>query len=272
MGGSTKPSPSTATSVTEPGPTAKPYYQQLFKSASNAFNATPRTPYSGPFTARPNATQKGAVQSTLNAAPRLGMGADAIRGEADKMLSGFYLDPSQNNFLRGAIDAAIDPFMQRFTTEIAPAISSAAQQKGAYGGARQGLMEGTAAGNLAREANNVAAALSYGNYADERARMQQAPGLYSAANTLDLAPAQAMSAAGDQLFAWDQDLVNEALAKWNEAKSAPWSGLGEWSTILGSGGFRSTDTTSMAAQPSLLAQLLQGGIGAAGALSGFGFF
>jgi hypothetical protein len=109
------------------------------------------------------------------------------------------------------------------------------------------------------------------NYSNERQLQQNAPSLYGAANSLKLAKPQALAAAGDQLYNWDQNKVNEALMKWNELKSAPWNGIGQFAQALGLGqGYSNqvSNTTIPGASP--FQQGFQALMGAPGLINAFG--
>lgn len=272
MGGGGSKTESTSTSGVLPLAEARPYYRKLFDSAQTAFGQTPKTPYTGNFLATPNAIQQQAVAKTVGAAPGLGTGVDALRGLATDQISGKYLDPKANPYLQDTMRAAIRPMRQDLTRNILPGIASGAQQAGAYGGSRQGILEGNALEGFGRSALDTRANIAFGNYANERNIQQQSPALLGQANALALAGPQALAAAGDQTQKWDQDALNNALMKWNEVKTSPWAGLGEFANILGTGGFQSTSSKVPSNQPSPWMQAAQMGLAIPSALSGFGLF
>lgn len=237
--------------TTQQGPwkEAAPYYKDLFSSAGTAYGATPKTPYTGPFYADPNKTQLEAVGQLTKAAPGLATGVPEIRNYGLDVLGGKYLDLNNNPYFGAAAEGAIRPVQQKYQQEIIPQINSNAIQLGAYGGGRQGLALGSAAEGFTRAAGDITGQMALNAYNTERGYQQAAPGLFGIANQLALAYPQALAAAGEQMYQWDQNKVNEAIAKWNELKSAPWAGLGEYANILGTGGFSSTTTKTQGASP-----------------------
>lgn len=256
----------TTTTRNDPWGPAQPVMQKAFSSASSAFDATPKTPYSGSYFARPNAVQKDAVGSALAAAPGLSTGSTELRGYGQDLLNGKYLDPSTNPWVKGMAEAATRGATDNWNNNIRPGLDSQAIAQGAYGGSKNGIATALGASEVDKNVRDTYANIYGGNYAAERGYMDNAGKEFAAANSLALQPSQVQAAAGDQLQSWDQNLIKEALAKWDESKSAPWSGIQQLvSAISGTSGQGSTSATTTPGVP-WWQQALQGGIAGLGFL------
>lgn len=257
---------STGSTTTQSGPPKeyKPFIKKVMTSASTAFDQTPKTPYTGPWFADPNQTQKNSVASAVAAAPGMDDGVAGIRGYADDLISGKYLTPDSNPYVKGMAEAATRGATDNFNRSILPQLDSAAISQGAYGGARNGIAAGTLAGETDKNVRDTYANIYGNNYQMERSYQDNASRLYGQANQLALAPAQTLGAAGDEMYKWDDNKVKEALAKWNELKTAPWNGISQFSQAIAGQPIGSTGTTST--QVPWWQQGLQAGVAGLGAL------
>ncbi len=80
--------------------------------------------------------------------------------------------------MQGAVNAAIDPYMKQLTQQVLPSLQSAGIESGAYGGSRsQQTMPLMAIDQAGEQAQKVAAALAYQDFADQQARILQGYGL-----------------------------------------------------------------------------------------------
>lgn len=237
-------------------------------AANWAFDKTPKGPYGGPWSADPNQLQKQAVAWTAREAPNLSQGASGIRSYADSVMRGDWLSPEKNPFLKGMAESATRDATDNYRRTILPGIDSAAISQGAYGGSRSGVATGVAAGEADKNIRDTYAGLYGQNYARERGIMGETPQMYGMANQLALAPAQAMGAAGGEVQGWQQQKVRDAMSKWNELKTAPWSGLQGLAGILQ--GFMPGFQQSTQSTPGApwWQQLFQGGIGVGGLFGG----
>jgi|SRR5215471_2039921 len=231
----------TQTTKSEPWAAAKPYILDLYKKAQGAFDATNKQVYGGDLWAGPTDLQKSANTELAN--NQFGVGAGGLRQLAGDTVSGKYLDPNTNPYLKAAADEAAGAVSRNYTRSILPALGSAAIQSGAYGGSRQGVQEGLAAGEYAREANTAANNMYYQNYAAERDRQMQGGTLYNQANALEAAGIQGRTAAGAQEQAWNQAQNMEDYQRYQMQQQAPWLGIPELQSVLMGGNFQSSSQT-----------------------------
>lgn len=261
----TQPTQQTVTQKTEPWDAAKPFYEDLYAKAQTALSNTNQTPYTGELNAGPTATQRQALDLFKGVASTAGQGAAPTNQLAMDTISGKYMDPNSNPYLKGAVQASIDPVYKMLTRNILPSLQDKSISQGAYGGSGYGVAQGLATSDFDQQALDMASKIYAGNYAQERGYQMQAPGLFGAANQLALQPAQLLDQAGSQEQSWNQAADDSALQRYNINQAAPWSGLGEFAQILNGGGFSSVGQTKPG--PSPMTSFIQGATGGASILN-----
>lgn len=230
-------------------PTLNPYVDRMLQTATRSLELSPgyagldSPQFQGQLYAGPTANQQAGIQSMVQAAGQLGQGNEAVRQLGLDTISGKYLSPDSNPFIKGAYEAAVRPITQQLQRQIIPGISDAAQGSGAYGGARQGIMEGTAAADWAKASGDIGANMYFNNYNNERNRQMQAPTLLSAADAMALAPSQALLAAGTAEQGWQQGQLNANRQEYINKANDLWGPLQNYQNIIGSLlGFGTTNT------------------------------
>jgi len=235
-----------------------------YDEARRAFEATPKGPFQGKLIADPTTQQQNALtQQESIANSMVGQGAPVV-SLGQHTLAGDYLKYDSNPYLKPAIENSLVPVTEKFTQEILPSIRSQAIAHGAYGGARHGIAEGIAAGKYADAATRIANQIAFDNYNRERINQQNAPALISQGRALNLQPTEILNTVGAQRRQWAQDALDEAAAKFQAEQLAPWTGLGEYMSILGAGGvpFGTTASrTGTVAGQSALRSALGGAVG-----------
>ena len=257
------------TVVQEPWSGAKPYMTDLYKVASDTFKAS--TPFTGKSYVGPNDTQRGALKDIQSLAPRYGevggsfeaagqgqrAGVDPVRALAGDTISGKYMDPDSNPFLKGAVKAAQHDTFRNFWEGTMPAIKSSALANGTYGGDRTDLVMSRAMEGALSDAHRQAAGIYYNNYDSERNRQMASPGLYGQANALDtqglntilqglgirLQGPQRTGQTGDQEQAWGQSEADAARVDWERGRNDQWDPIAKFLSTLTGGGFNSQTQT-----------------------------
>ncbi len=198
---------------------AVPYHQQALAGAAD-IAATPYNPYPyaqiagftpGQLSGMADTTQRGIQGSAVG---------NAAQADATKTLQGQYLDPAQNNALRGAIDYGQNQIMKN------------------YGG-QLGRNFGNSGVN--QEIGESAGRLSSSLYDQERNRMMQA-GL-NAPNlaNMDYTDLQARLGVGDVQQAHEQQKLNLGRSEWDQARNYPRQNLQTLlGAVSGTGGYGST--------------------------------
>ena len=161
----------TTTKTTQIDPTIQPFLQYGLEEAQRLYQGGGPQYYTGQNYVGPSqATQTGlqALEARARAGSPL---TSAAQNQLYGTIQGDYL--GGNPFFQGAFQPAAKAATTAFNTAIG-GVTSNASKAGRYGsGAMQGLQE-AAAGQLAENLTGTAGKLAYQNYADERARQQQA--------------------------------------------------------------------------------------------------
>lgn len=203
------------------------------------------------------------------------------------------LDPTnQNPYVKDMLKAALRPVERQFYESALPAAEDAAIASGAYGGGRSDVAKALATSRFGQDMGDIsstvmadqyennlnrwASATQQGNQflagldtqrtgmygdllANERARQMQAPQFIEGGIAMQLREPQQLLQRGNVQQQDQQAKLDAALRSWNMEQLAPWQGLGEMASILGSGGFSSTTQTQT--QDSGFAGILQGLLG-----------
>lgn len=256
MSGKSGGQPTTTTTVQKADPWAgqQPYLQDVFSQAQQQYYNQGTPQYFPGATSAPidPATQQaqnyalGQAQGTL---PQIGQ--NAVGAANFNLTQAPYAE--SNPYLQSAIQSAFRPTIQAFTDPGGDLARGRSQfiDSGQYGGTRHGLAEGVAYGRLGEALSGRAAEMAYGNYNDAMARQLQQQALLPTVQGAALAPATVGEAVGQQRESYAQQLINDAIARWNfeqnvdAAKLAQYQGL-----IQGSYGGEGTGTSTYpTAQP-----------------------
>lgn len=229
----------------EPPAVQLPYLEDLYKRAQTASNAVSTTPFSGNLVAPPTGSQTQALTQGTNLANQLqgqGYGSEAMN-MASATASGQFLMPSSNPFLQSTIESALRPVEERFFESTMPAISSAAVGAGAFGGSDQDMLKLQASRDFSREATATAGNIAYGNYAAERQNQMNSPQLLQSAAQAALTPTNMLQQAGAQEQGFAQDQIDQAYQQYTMNLLAPFIGLPEYASLLGTGNFSGGSTS-----------------------------
>lgn len=266
--------------VSEPFPEAKPYYLDLYKKASEALGQTNKNPFTGDFVATPGADFSNALGMLRGnvAAGNVGYGANEVKNLAMDTLTGKYMMPDSNPFLKAAGEAATRPLMENFTNTILPAITDQSIAQGAYGGTGADITKARATGEVSTAIGDVLAKMYAQNYQQERQNQLNAPGMVMQSYDFFKEPAMELMRIDEASRAARQSEIDNTLAKFNETQQAPWYGLGEMAQILASGGFRSTTGSVVGPNPNYenpfmsALKIGMGGLASVASLGGKGGF
>lgn len=244
----------------------------IYQIANDAYNRTPKDMYQGPLTAGPTADQYQAQNLMRDVAQSSGGVGNSTIDLGQRMLAGDFLSPDSNPFIKQTVDAAINPMYDRFYSEVRPAMASAAKAQGAYGGSSHDFFKAQATEDLNRTVADTSAKIYYDNYGRERVNQMQAPGLINQGIGMNLIPSEILGQVGAQDQAWQQDMNNDALARYQMQIEAPWLGLDQYSGIVNNGSPGSSSSRiASTPTPSTFQKVLSGGIGggAMGGMAGY---
>ena len=151
----------TSTQTTSIDPALQPYISYGLSEAQRLYG----------LNAQPSAD----IQAALGGIKQRAMQGSPLLGQAQANLAstmgGSYL--SGNPFFQGAFQPAAQAATDAFNAAIGN-VTSAASKAGRYGSGAMQNLQSAAAGQLAQKLTGTAGQLAYENYANERARQQQA--------------------------------------------------------------------------------------------------
>lgn len=161
---------------------------------------------------------------------------DQAQGELSRTISGAYLSPDSNPYLKSTFDSAASRMADAYKTGTAAQTNAAAGFGGAFGGSAQQELQGVQnrafGDSLGQFANNL-----YGqNYQAERGRqlgaVQAAPGFAGARQAFDFGNANALNAIGQQQQALGQNYLNADFAQFQDANNYPYKQLDTYASMF----------------------------------------
>lgn len=208
----------TSTQTTQIDPTIQPYLKYGLEEAQRLYQSGGPQYYQGQGYVGPSeATQTGiqALQARAQAGnPLLGAAQNQLYGT----VQGDYL--GGNPFFSGAFQPAAQAATNEFNTAIGN-VTSAASKAGRYGSGAMQNLQTAAAGQLAQKLTGTAGQLAYQNYADERARQQQATFGAPAMAEADYADINKQLAAGQLGEGYQNTALQADMAKYNYQQQLP---------------------------------------------------
>ena len=220
----------TSTQTTQIDPTIQPYLKYGLEEAQRLYQAGGPQYFTGQAYVGPSqATQTGieALQARAGAgSPLLGAAQNQLYGT----IQGDYL--GGNPFFQGAFQPAAQAATDAFNTAIGN-VTSAASKAGRYGSGAMQNLQNAAAGQLAQKLTGTAGQLAYENYANERARQQQATFGAPQMAAADYADIQQMLAAGQFGEGYQQKALDAAKQRFAFEQAAPQTQLQSYLSNIG---------------------------------------
>jgi hypothetical protein len=221
---------STSTSTTQIDPTIQPFLKYGLEESQRLYQAGGPQYYQGQTYVSPSdATQTGiqALQARAQAgSPLTGAAQNQLMGT----IQGDYL--GGNPFFSGAFQPAAQAATNEFNKAIGD-VTSAASKAGRYGSGAMTNLQGAAAGQLAQKLTGTAGQLAYQNYADERARQQQATFGAPSLAEADYADINKMLAAGQLGEGYQNQALQADMAKYNYQQQLPQAQLTNYLSNIG---------------------------------------
>lgn len=220
----------TSTQTTQIDPTIQPFLKYGLEEAQRLYQAGGPQYYQGQSYVGPSATTQTGLQA-LQA--RAGAGSP-LTGAAQNQLMGTiqgdYL--GGNPFFSGAFQPAAQAATDAFNTAIGN-VTSGASKAGRYGSGAMQNLQGAAAGQLAQKLTGTAGQLAYENYANERARQQQATFGAPAMAEADYSDINKMLAAGQLGEGYQQQALQADMAKYGYQQQLPQTQLTNYLSNIG---------------------------------------
>lgn len=248
----------TVTRDASPWAPAQPFIREMFEEAAKQFR-DPTTPQFFP-----RSTTAGLDPATVQAQESLTSGAGRAEelSRAANESAVFSLGPGRdvnsNPYLQAAIQAAIDPTIRAFT-EPGGALSNirtAAQTTGGQGqSTRQGIAEGLALDRLSQNVLNTGAIMANQGFQTGQDAATRALALAPGTAGLQYSPAQALDAVGQQRRAFEQELIDEEIARHNFAQNVDRQKLADFQSFVSAplGGQGNTTSPGPTSNPLLSA-------------------
>jgi hypothetical protein len=208
----------TSTQTTQIDPTIQPYLKYGLEEAQRLYQAGGPQYYQGQGYVGPSeATQTGiqALQARAQAGSPL---TSAAQNQLYGTIQGDYL--GGNPFFQGAFQPAAQAATSAFNTAIGN-VTSAASKAGRYGSGAMQNLQTAAAGELAQKLTGTAGQLAYQNYADERARQQQATFGAPSLAEADYADINKQLAAGQLREGYQNQALQADMQRYNYEQNLP---------------------------------------------------
>lgn len=243
------PTSTTTTNTSTPWGGQQPYLKEIFKQAQAQYNDPALTPkyFEGAVTAAPS-------NSTLAAQQSLTQGAGQVQGLADSSVDaakfnlGAARDVTTNPYIQRAVEAAVRPIQQQLTDTggTLSQIRDQTNNSGQWGGSTRGdIAAGLAVARANQQIGDTAATMysdAYKNAMDNATKtLALTPGV---AQTVQ-APGTMLDAVGQQQTAYSQQLINDAIDKWNFQQNLPAAKLAQYQSLIqGNYGGQSSGTST----------------------------
>jgi len=243
------------TTTSQIDPTIQPYLGYGLQQAQRLYQSGGPQYYGGPTFVSPSTATQTGLQA-LEARASLGNPLlQSAQNQLQNTVSGGFL--GGNPFFQGAFQPAAQAAEQQFKQTIGD-ISSKASLAGRYGSGAMGQLQDRATGAFGQQLANTAGQLAYQNYADERARQQQATMAAPAMSAADYQDIQNMLQAGQIREGYTGQQQQADIAKFNFLQNQPQQNLQNYlSLVYGSPlGRVASQTTSGTADTSGLQNLL----------------
>jgi hypothetical protein len=299
-GGGQKSGGDSTTTIQKSDPWAgqQPYLETGYQWAKQAAQQTPTTPYSGQLIAPVTGQQQSLNQAQLGLGGQIGAQGQPLVQAGNQALGalGSRIGPapvtsdiSQNPYATNAIQAAINPVMRSFREQVLPGIGSEAVRSGAWGGTDHLRAQILAGERATQQAQDAASRLALPLYQSERGietdlqKSADALNMAMAAKELQLAPTLTQQGQQTQLQglglqqqaagqerAWNQEGLDEQMARYQMAMEAPWNAVNPYMRLIA--GFDPGGVTTTTAPAASRGSVAQGALGGAlaGGLGGYG--
>lgn len=255
----------TTTSTSGPPDWMIPYYKD-YLSRSQQTADMPYNPYQGQTVAQMNPYQTGALDATATRAMQGSPVTNAASGELQKTLGGDYLQQG-NPYLTNVIDKTLGDVTRNYNNVIRPQQDALMARSGSFGNSGVQSTINDQVYGLAGQLGGISSQMRYGDYNNERNRMQGAVGMAPQIANQDYMDANALNQAGAQYQGQEQANLSDQYRRFQEAQNYPQEQLGIMGKGLGIGGQTGTNKTTSTPGTNPWLQLL-GGAGSLASLFG----
>jgi hypothetical protein len=217
------------TTTSQIDPTIQPYLGYGLQQAQQMYQGGGPAYYGGQTYVSPSTTTQTGLQA-LEA--RASMGNPLLQSAQNQLqntVSGGFL--GGNPFFQGAFQPAARAAEMQFKQTLGD-IGSKASLAGRYGSGTMGQLQDRAAGQFGQQLANTAGQLAYQNYADERARQQQATMAAPQMAQADYQDIQNMLAAGQAREGYTGAQQQADIQKFNFLQNQPQQNLQNYLSLV----------------------------------------
>ena len=257
----------TTRSTAEPWSGVAPYLKAGFGDANDLYKQGAPDYYPDQTVAPLSGYTQGALDWQAQRAAAGSPLMNAGQQELTNTLSGQYLDQG-NPYLQGAVDKATKPIIQQYQDVVMPGLDSTFSSAGRYG---SGIHQDAAAKGYEGMMNAVgdtAGQMAYQNYGDERTNQMRGMMFAPQMAQSDYQDINQLGAAGSSIDAYNQQLINSDIQKFNYEQNAPQQWLSNYMGTLGLAPWGSTGTQTQPS-PNIFTSAAGGALGGAALGSAF---
>jgi hypothetical protein len=242
-GGSTN---TTTTQKADPWKEQQPYLKDIFSQAQQQYYSPGPYYYPGEQTAKFSSQELEAQQWMVDLAKNpQALGMLNQGAGAQEFLLGDVLRADSNPYMAGYAEGAIRPAWESLLRQGLPGVDSGAVASGQYGGSRQGIAQGLAISDAMRQSLDTTSKMYSDMYGQNLEAMQRGLALMPQTYQSLQMPGQLLSAVGETRRGMEQQLIDDAMAKWNYEQNLAAAKLAQYvSAVQGNYGGQSNSTTS----------------------------
>lgn len=217
------------TTTSTVAPEIAPYLTYGLQQAAGMYQQGGPQYYTGETFVAPSQTTQAGLQAletrALAGSPLTGLAQNQLQGT----IGGAYL--GGNPFFQGAFAPAAQAAQQKYQSTLGD-IASKSSLAGRYGSGVMGNLQDRASGQYAQALTNTAGQLAYQNYADERARQQQAIGLAPQMAATDYQDIQNLLQAGQIREGYTGQQLGADIARFNFLQNQPQQNLQNYMSLV----------------------------------------
>jgi hypothetical protein len=217
------------TTTSTVAPEIAPYLTYGLQQASNLYQGGGPQYYTGETFVSPSQTTQAGVQAletrALAGNPLTGLAQQQLQGT----LGGAYL--GGNPFFQGAFAPAAQAAQTQFQSTLGD-IASKSSLAGRYGSGAMGNLQNRATGQYAQALTNTAGQLAYQNYADERAKQQQAIGMAPQLAATDYQDINQLLQAGQLREGYQGQQLGADIQRFNFLQNQPQQNLQNYMSLV----------------------------------------
>lgn len=215
----------TSTQTTAIDPAIQPYMTYGLTEAQRLYQGGGPQYYAGQTYVSPSDTTQQAIQALQQRATTGNPLLSAAQQQTLGTVKGDYL--GGNPFFQGAFQPAAQAARQTFESALGD-IGSKASLAGRYGSGAMGNLQQQAAGQFAQKLTDTAGQLAYQNYAQERARQQQATAMAPEMAQADYGDIQRLLAAGQLGEGYQGQALQADINRFNYQQQLPQQQLNQY--------------------------------------------